>query len=612
MAVDFAIPLITNVKCAKLFIEAIIRKPTFEISSVDYKTSHQTYSFPGLVNVQAFIPGIATPGSEDFTNVTRASIRGGFTSAHMVAQGAGSAIEDEISLQIAEANASGVAHCDYFFSVVANAENSTRLGDAVLNGTRALYMPFNSMFNANNKVTGVSQHFAAWPQDRPIITDARATDLASILLLASLNSRSIHVTNVSTKDDISLIALAKDKGLQVTSDVAVYSLFFTTEQFPEATCLPTIADQKALWDNLAHIDMFSVGSVPYQLGKDLGKPVTAIAGIEETLPLLLSAVGEGRITLEQIQARLCDNPRNIFDLPEQPQTYVEVEVRKSTFVASDGNWSPLDGKAAGGAVHRVVTHGASVFLDGRATTIPLGRDISGPGARTTRAGRQSMSMRQRPSISYIAPKSPSMEAAQPSSLNALASFTQQQQPADFGRAASAERALIGLPQHPAFHRRHVLSVKQYSREDLHYLFSIASEMRLQVEKQGGVQTLKGKVLNTLFYEPSTRTSTSFEAAMKRCGGEVVCVTADRSSVTKGETLADTIRTLGCYADGIVMRHPEVGSAKIAAKVSPVPILNAGDGIGEHPTQSLLDVFTIREELGSVNGITVTLSKSSRR
>lgn len=608
MAVDFAIPLITNVKCAKLFIEAIIRKPTFEISSVDYKTSHQTYTFPGLVNVQAFVPGIATPESEDFSNITQASIRGGFTAAHMVAQGAGSAIEDEISLQIAEANASGAAHCDYFFSVAANAENPTRLGDAVLNGTRALYMPFNDLFNANNKVTSVSQHFAAWPQDRPIITDARATDLASILLLASLNSRSIHVTNVCTKDDISLIALAKEKGLQVTSDVAVYSLFFTNEQFPEATCLPTVKDQKALWENLANIDMFSVGSVPYQLAKDLGKPASATAGIEETLPLLLSAVGEGRLTMEQIQARLCDNPRNIFDLPEQPQTYVEVEVRQSTFVPTEGTWSPLEGKVAGGTVHRVVTHGASVFLDGRATTIPLGRDISGPGARSTRASRQSVSMRQRPSISFIAPKSPATESAQPASLNGLASFTARRPSADMVPAPFAERALVGLPQHPAFHRRHVLSVKQYSREDLHYLFSIASEMRLQVEKQGGVQTLKGKVLNTLFYEPSTRTSTSFEAAMKRCGGEVVCVTADRSSVTKGETLADTIRTLGCYADGIVMRHPEVGSARTAAKVSPVPILNAGDGIGEHPTQSLLDVFTIREELGSVNGITVTLSK----
>jgi carbamoyl-phosphate synthase/aspartate carbamoyltransferase len=116
------------------------------------------------------------------------------------------------------------------------------------------------------------------------------------------------------------------------------------------------------------------------------------------------------------------------------------------------------------------------------------------------------------------------------------------------------------------------------------LFSLAHEMRLQVERNGTLDILKGKVLCTLFYEPSTRTSSSFDAAMKRCGGEVVQVTADTSSVSKGETLPDTIRTLACYGDAIVIRHPEVGSAQLAAKFSPVPILNAGDGTGEHPTQ----------------------------
>jgi len=94
--------------------------------------------------------------------------------------------------------------------------------------------------------------------------------------------------------------------------------------------------------------------------------------------------------------------------------------------------------------------------------------------------------------------------------------------------------------------------------------------------------------------------------MKRCGGQVIQVTAESSSVMKGESLPDTIRTLGCYADAIVIRHPDVGSSQLAAKYSPVPVLNAGDGIGEHPTQALLDVYTIRSELGTVNGRTITL------
>jgi carbamoyl-phosphate synthase/aspartate carbamoyltransferase len=143
----------------------------------------------------------------------------------------------------------------------------------------------------------------------------------------------------------------------------------------------------------------------------------------------------------------------------------------------------------------------------------------------------------------------------------------------------------GFINFAAFHRRHILSVKQFNSRDVHELFSVAHEMQLQVERNGTLDILKGKILCTLFYEPSTRTSASFDAAMKRCGGEVMQVAADMSSVMKGETLEDTVRTLGCYADAIVLRHPVVGSAQLAAKFSPVPVLNAGDGIGEHPTQA---------------------------
>jgi len=159
---------------------------------------------------------------------------------------------------------------------------------------------------------------------------------------------------------------------------------------------------------------------------------------------------------------------------------------------------------------------------------------------------------------------------------------------------------------PGFHRKHILTVKQFAKEDIHELFSLANEMQLQVEKNGTLDILKGRILATLFYEPSTRTSSSFDAAMKRCGGQVIQVVADTSSVRKGESLPDTIRTLGSYADAIVIRHPDVGSSQLAAKFSPVPILNAGDGIGEHPTQALLDVYTIRSELGTVNGRSITM------
>jgi aspartate carbamoyltransferase catalytic subunit len=158
-----------------------------------------------------------------------------------------------------------------------------------------------------------------------------------------------------------------------------------------------------------------------------------------------------------------------------------------------------------------------------------------------------------------------------------------------------------------FYGLDILSVKQFSREDLEYIFGVATEMRSMVERVGTFDLLKGKILANLFYEPSTRTSSSFFAAMERLGGSVIQINEVRySSVAKGESLPDTIRTLECYADVLVLRHPDVGSAQMAAKAARKPVINAGDGVGEHPTQALLDLFTILHELGEVDGLTVTL------
>lgn len=153
----------------------------------------------------------------------------------------------------------------------------------------------------------------------------------------------------------------------------------------------------------------------------------------------------------------------------------------------------------------------------------------------------------------------------------------------------------------------IISVNQFSRSDLEYIFAVAHEMRVMVERVGTFDLLKGKILASIFYEPSTRTSSSFVAAMERLGGNVISISEVRySSVAKGESLPDTVRTLECYADVIVIRHPELGSAARAAEAAHKPVINAGDGVGEHPTQALLDAFTIHEELGRMDDLTVTM------
>lgn len=161
--------------------------------------------------------------------------------------------------------------------------------------------------------------------------------------------------------------------------------------------------------------------------------------------------------------------------------------------------------------------------------------------------------------------------------------------------------------HNGLYGQDILSVKQFNRELLTYIMGVADEMRALVRRFGKANLLDGKILANLFYEPSTRTSSSFQAAMLRLGGRVIAINEVRySSVTKGESLPDTVRTLESYCDVIVIRHPEVGSAAIAAKAARKPVINAGDGPGEHPTQALLDLYTIADELKRLDGLKVAM------
>lgn len=154
---------------------------------------------------------------------------------------------------------------------------------------------------------------------------------------------------------------------------------------------------------------------------------------------------------------------------------------------------------------------------------------------------------------------------------------------------------------------HVVEAQQFDRRILAELFRISRKMEESV-KRGGVSSYANRIMATLFYEPSTRTRFSFEAAMHRLGGRVITTenAAEFSSVSKGETLEDTIRIINGYADVIVIRHFEVGAAQRAAAVSRVPVINAGDGIGQHPTQALLDLYTIQKEHGAIDGLRIAM------
>ena len=603
MAVDYHTPLVTNVKNAKLLIEAICRGYDLQVGSLDFQTSHRNVVLPGLINIAAFVPDIAKPDSTDFEAVTKASIAAGFSMIRVMPVGLDGAVTDTTALMVAQANANKGGYCDWNLSVAATATNADQI-DQLTDDVGSLFIPFNHLSGNINKVAAVTSHFVHWPSSKPLITDAKGTDLASMLLLASLHNRNVHVMSVTSKDDIRLIALSKEKGLRVTCDVSIYSLFLTQIDFPECNCLPSKEDQEALWEHLPTIDVFSIGSIPYQLAGDKASPAV---GIEDALPLLLTAVSEGRLTIDDVTLRLYDNPKKIFELHDQIDTAVEVEVDRP-YIFKGEAWSPFAGKTLRGYIQRVTFAGKTSCFDGEfSADAARGTDMSShrlPPPPASPSIKEAMpispreSIGRRPSFSttpLVRPTTKPRDIAGPA-IDTLTPLTYQ---------PAVSPSLRELLSRSTFKNKHILSVNQFNRSDLHLLFTVAQEMRLGVQRQGVLDILRGRVLCTLFFEPSTRTSASFDAAMQRLGGRTIAISTEHSSTQKGETLQDTVRTLGCYGDAIILRHPSEDSAANAAKFSPVPIINGGNGSLEHPTQAFLDLFTIREELGTVSGITVT-------
>ncbi|KAJ2764545.1 Carbamoyl-phosphate synthase, partial [Coemansia nantahalensis] len=620
-----------------MFVEALARfsVDTWDVESVDYITSHRTTVLPGLVNVAALLPD-AQPATVEAA--TRAAVCGGFTALAVGVYGAdGFAATSDRHVATVKSGAQGSAHADYVVAVSATSGNPAAV-PALSSDAPILYVSFAKAHPAHvDTYKAASEHFKSWPQTAAIVTNASGNDLASMLLLASLFSRQLHVTDVRSADDLDLIDLSRARGLSVTCDVSVFTLF--ADRLPGGVGADLgVADVAAMWSRLPAIDCFAIGRLPAQAAQLAGVADVepAALGYQVVLPLLYTAVAEGRLKSTDIVERLCTAPRRIFGLPEQPDTYVEIHQDRVAHLpraSDDAKWFPaLLAQPVRCVVHRVVMRGTTLFLDGTFYgKAPAGRDL-GNVLRTMSSGPSGKHFAQKPSVAAALgiqttepaaapaappaeePASPLREAPQApadaAAAGALSPRADQAAPAPaVGRSLPIARLADVLARHGnhnPFYMKHVLSVRQFSRDDLHLLFAAAHEMRTAVQRDGMVPLLAGRVMASVFYEPSSRTSSSLQAAMLRLGGQVIASTSETSSVAKGETLEDSVRTFGSYVDVISLRHPQPGSVQGAAHFANVPIINAGDGIGEHPTQAMLDTFTIREELGTVNGLVITM------
>ncbi|XP_014278471.1 multifunctional protein r [Halyomorpha halys] len=637
LAVEYSVPLVTDVKCAKLLVEAMLRikqEPPMK-THTDCLTSRNIIRLPGLIDVHVHTREPGAVYKEDFASCTAAALSGGFTLICAMPNTVPACVNKETFALVKEL-ASKKAHCDYAIFLGATEDNHSYIPELAPQAA-GLKMYLNETFNTL-RLPDLSfwiKHFDNWPQKYPLCVHAEGQTTAAVLLLASLHNRPIHVCHVARKEEIQIIRAAKEKGLPVTCEVCPHHLFLTgdiamRELGPNRSQVRPVLcseeDRQALWNNLDIIDCFATDHAPHTVEeKSSDNAPPGFPGLETILPLLLTAVNEGKLTIEDLIDKMHRNPRRIFSLPEQPNTYIEVDMDMDWTIPdcppfSKARWTPFAGERVKGSVHRVVLRGEVAYVEGKVLVNPgFGQDIremKAPKIVTLLSTTEQIP--SRPGSVLDSYEKHHMEHDHLNSFPVGEGISHRWS----GGGDAALRPLspnlfplskakpldeiIARPTH-CLHHHHILSVNMFTKDSLNELFNLAQAFRTYVQKERSIDhILKGKVMASIFYEVSTRTSCSFSAAMQRLGGSVIYIDSESSSVQKGESLEDTVAVMAGYSDVVVIRHPEPGAISRVAQHCRKPILNAGDGTGEHPTQALLDVFTIREEIGTVNGLIITM------
>jgi carbamoyl-phosphate synthase/aspartate carbamoyltransferase/dihydroorotase len=345
---------------------------------------------PGLTDPHVHMREPGGTHKEDWDSGTTAALAGGFTRV-LAMPNTQPPICDAATLENALAAAGSKARCDFAQFLGAGAENAAEASQ-LASRSAGLKMYLDQTYGPLrlDEMTAWMQHFAAWPLTSPICIHAEGRSIAAAVLLASFYNRPVHICHVARAEEICVIRAAKEKGYPVTCEVAPHHLFLSSEDIPRLGAgwcevrprLADPADVQALWDNLDVIDCFATDHAPHTRGEKAGaNPPPGFPGLETALPLLLQAVDEGRLTLDDVLQRCHTNIERIFHLPPQPDTWIEVDENLSWEVRGDllhtrCAWSPFEGMPVRGRVVKVVLRGQTAFENGRILAQPgYGKDI---------------------------------------------------------------------------------------------------------------------------------------------------------------------------------------------------------------------------------------------
>ncbi|CAK1552080.1 unnamed protein product [Leptosia nina] len=653
LAVDYAVPLVTDVKCAKLLVQAMLKcggAPVMK-THTDCMTSRNIIKLPGFIDVHVHVREPGATYKEDFDSCTASALAGGITMICAMPN-TNPPVVDRTSFDYVAALSRVSSRCDYALYMGASTSNSETAAELAPQSA-ALKMYLNETYTTLklDDMTVWQKHLQNWPKKIPICAHAEREKTGAIILMASLLDRPIHICHLARKEEILIVKAAKERGLKVTCEVCPHHLFLSTNDVDRigkgrAEVRPVLCspeDQEALWNNMDVIDIFATDHAPHSVEEKFSeKPPPGFPGLETILPLLLNAVHQGRLTMEDLINKFHRNPRKIFNLPEQPNTYVEVDMDYEWTIPdamefTKSKWTPFAGMHVCGSIHRVTLRGEIAYVEGQ-ILVPPGfgqnvREWPAPKKQTfpiysiekvekeTSRPNSALDFHSSLEVSkYSDYELDQNETTKPDNkLNvhfnegaALRSTSPLPQPTTRQRCDSS--SYYNPPQTTSSQRQRsdlfgksILTVDTFSKDTLNDIFNLAQFMKTNVSKGRCLDDLlRGKVMASIFYEVSTRTSCSFAAAMQRLGGSVIHTDATNSSAKKGETLEDSVAVMASYSDVVVLRHPEPGAVAKASRHCRKPVINAGDGVGEHPTQALLDIFTIREEIGTVNGLTITM------
>lgn len=347
-----------------------------------------TLRLPGLVDIHTHMREPGQTHKEDWSTGTAAALAGGFTTV-LAMPNTEPPVFDEASFDTARAAARNGARCDYGQYVGAGESNAAAAASLAPRAA-GLKMYLDSTFG-ELRLPGPDswrRHLETWPESRPIAVHAEGATLSALLLMAAMLDRAVHVCHLATEDEMVSVLRARERGTTVTCEVAPHHLFLDEsdaeglgglgEVRPR---LATPSDRKALWNHLDDIDCIATDHAPHTLEEKVSdSPPPGFPGLETAVPLLIGAVHEGMLTIDDVVARLHDNPRRIFGLPDQ-DAVVEIDPEADWTVDGSAQetragWSPFEGHAMRGQVTRVEIRGREVFRDGEVLAAPgWGRNV---------------------------------------------------------------------------------------------------------------------------------------------------------------------------------------------------------------------------------------------